>query len=166
MPTPRPHLSVRTVVAACLAAAAVALVCALWLGSRSTQTPEFVSWTASPRGAGELPELVVGDSAGPATCWRPLEGGSVQLQVASGSSPEPEVESVTQRAGTLTVTLRHKEGPATLDLGAHEFVLAPEGGEPEFFVEAVRLVRDGQAEDVPAGDVAGQAEAQGAGGLG
>lgn len=79
-------------------------------------------------------------SAMPSECWMQHEDGTVQVQVAGSSIPEPEVELAEFSDGILTVTLAQpkEDTPATMDFVLHQFVLST-GDAPT--VTGVVLVR-------------------------
>ena len=92
-------------------------------------------------------------SANPGDCWTQHEDGSVQVQVAGSSIPEPAVESVEFADGVLTLTMaRPEEGtPTTMDFVLHQFVLTTDDA-PE--VTGVVLVRGDERTELPAGGLA------------
>lgn len=76
--------------------------------------------------------------------WMPKDDGTVQLQFAAGSIPAPAVESVRMRGGDLCVTMASSDGPATMDLRLHQFVLTPPQGIDANNIESVTLVVNGE----------------------
>ena len=89
-------------------------------------------------------------SANPGDCWTQHEDGSVQVQVAGSSIPEPAVESVEFADGVLTLTMvQPEEGtPTTMDFTLYQFVLTADDA-PE--VTGVVLVRGDEKTELPAG---------------
>lgn len=76
--------------------------------------------------------------------WIPKDDGTVQLQFAAGSIPVPAVESARMQGSNLCVTMASSDGPATMDLRLHQFVLTPPRGIDGSSVESVTLVIDGE----------------------
>lgn len=116
-------------------------------------TADLEAWTVSLDP--EAPFLnVVGEegTAMPKECWVRHEDGTVQVQVAGSSIPEPEVEEVAFLDGVLTVTMVvPEEGtPATMDYVLHQFVISCEDA-PE--VTGVVLVRGEDRLELPAGEL-------------
>lgn len=102
----------------------------------------------------EAPFLNVAGEEGaamPKECWVRSEDGTVQVQVAGSSIPEPEVGEVAFLDGVLTVTMVvPEEGtPATMDYVLHQFVISCEDA-PE--VTGVVLVRGEDRLELPAGE--------------
>lgn len=97
---------------------------------------------------------VVGEegSVMPGECWVKLSDGTVQVQVAGSSIPEPAVEAVDFSDGVLTVTMEMPdEGtPATMDYVLHQFMIIPEGDED---VTSVELVRGDERSELPVGAI-------------
>lgn len=93
----------------------------------------------------------------PGECWTVLEDGTIQLQVAGSSTPEPEVESVDFADGVVTVTMATPEEgtPATMDFVLHQFMVTPAEGVE---VTGVVLVRGEERVELPAGVVVEDAE--------
>lgn len=72
------------------------------------------------------------------------DNGTVQLQFAAGSIPVPAVESARIQGNDLRVTMASNDGPATMDLRLHQFVLTPPQGVDAGAVESVTLVVNGE----------------------
>lgn len=87
----------------------------------------------------------------PGECWMQHEDGTVQVQVAGSSIPEPAVESVEFADGVLTLTMAHPdEGtPTTMDFVLHQFMV---GGADAPKVTGVVLVRGEETVELPAGE--------------
>lgn len=88
--------------------------------------------------AGPNEDVIMGNA------WIPRDDGTVQLQIAAGSIPAPAVESARMQDGDLRVTMASSDGPATMDLRLHQFVLAPPQGIDGSSVESVTLVVNGE----------------------
>lgn len=76
--------------------------------------------------------------------WMPKDDGTVQLQFAAGSIPAPAVGSARMRGGDLSVTMASSDGPATMDLRLHQFVLTPPQDIDGSSVESVTLIVNGE----------------------
>lgn len=76
--------------------------------------------------------------------WMPKDDGTVQLQFAAGSIPVPAVESARMQGGNLRVSMTSSDGPATMDLRLHQFVLTPPQGIDASAVESVTLIINGE----------------------
>lgn len=76
--------------------------------------------------------------------WMFRDNGTVQLQFAAGSIPVPAVESARIQGNDLRVTMASNDGPATMDLRLHQFVLTPPQGVDAGAVESVTLVVNGE----------------------
>ena len=65
-------------------------------------------------------------AATPGECWTQHEDGTVQVQVAGSSIPEPTVESVEFADGVLTLTMAPPDEatPATMDVVLHHFMVS------------------------------------------
>ena len=114
---------------------AASAVCAGGCG-RSGEVPAE-SWTATQDDS--LAVLTAQVSGGavvamPGEAWAPRDG-FIQLQLAGGSVPGAQIESVARDGSTLTVRLKSQDGPQTMDLVLTEFRL--EGGD----VSAVETVK-------------------------
>lgn len=113
-----------------------------------------VAWTAELDP--EAPFLnVVGEegAAMPGECWVLHEDGTVQVQVAGSSIPEPEVIGTSFSDGCLTVSLAlpEEDTPATMDYVLHQFMIVPaEDAE----VTRVLLARGEEVLELPAGELA------------
>lgn len=88
--------------------------------------------------AGPNEDVVMGNA------WMPKDDGTVQLQFAAGSIPIPAVESARMQGSDLCVTMASGDGPATMDLRLHQFVLTPPQGIDANNIESVALVIDGE----------------------
>lgn len=88
--------------------------------------------------AGPNEDVIMGNA------WIPRDDGTVQLQFAAGSIPAPAVESARMRGGDLCVTMASSDGPATMDLRLHQFVLTPPQGIDANAVKSVTLVVNGE----------------------
>lgn len=86
--------------------------------------------------AGPNEDVIMGNA------WMPKDDGTVQLQFAAGSIPVPTVESARMQGSDLCVTMASSDGPATMDLRLHQFVLTPPQGIDGSSVESVTLVID------------------------
>ncbi|WP_293846817.1 hypothetical protein [uncultured Parolsenella sp.] len=100
-----------------------------------------VSWSAeaddsldylSREGADGAPAILTGDA------WAPREG-FIQLQLSGASIPGQKIESVSEKDGTLTVTLEVQDGPQTMDLIITEWRLTPEDAARVSSVERVMI---------------------------
>lgn len=69
--------------------------------------------------AGPNEDVIMGNA------WMLRDNGTVQLQFAAGSIPVPAVESARMQGNNLRVTMASSEGPATMDLCLHQFILTP-----------------------------------------
>lgn len=89
----------------------------------------------------------------PGECWMRHEDGTVQVQVAGSSIPEPAVESVEFADGVLTLTMAQpdEDTPATMDFVLHQFMLSSDGASE---VTGVVLVRGEETVELPAGELA------------
>lgn len=74
----------------------------------------------------------------------PKDDGTVQLQFAAGSIPVPAVESARVQGGDLRVSMASSDGPATMDLHLHQFVLTPPQDVDAGAVESVTLIVNGE----------------------
>lgn len=92
-------------------------------------------------------------AATPGECWTQHEDGTVQVQVAGSSIPEPTVESVEFADGVLTLTMAQpdEDTPATMDFVLHQFMVS---GADAPKVAAVVLVRGEETVELPAGELA------------
>lgn len=92
-------------------------------------------------------------AATPGECWMQHEDGTVQVQVAGSSIPEPAVESVEFADGVLTLTMAQpdEDTPATMDFVLHQFMVS---GADAPKVAAVVLVRGEETVELPAGELA------------
>ena len=92
-------------------------------------------------------------AATPGECWMQHEDGTVQVQVAGSSIPEPAVESVEFADGVLTLTMAQpdEDTPATMDFVLHQFMLTSDGASE---VTGVVLVRGEETVELPAGGLA------------
>lgn len=92
-------------------------------------------------------------TATPGECWTQHEDGTVQVQVAGSSIPEPTVESVEFADGVLTLTMAQpdEDTPATMDFVLHQFMVS---GTDAPKVAAVVLVRGEETVELPAGELA------------
>lgn len=129
-------------------------------GSAPTAPAEVspAAWTA--RLDADAPILNVKGEEGaamPGECWAVLEDGTIQVQIAGSSMPEPEVGGVDFADGILTLTMvQPEEGtPATMDFILHQFMVAP-GDDAK--VTGVVLVRGEESAELPAGVVVEEAE--------
>ena len=118
----------------------------------------LAAWTA--RLDTDAPILNVKGEEGaamPGECWAVLEDGTIQVQVAGSSMPEPEVGSVDFADGILTLTMvQPEEGtPATMDFILHQLMVTP-GDDAK--VTGVVLVRGEESAELPAGVVVEEAE--------
>ena len=100
-----------------------------------------VSWSAeaddsldypSREGADGDPAILTGDA------WAPCEG-FIQLQLSGASIPGQKIESLSEKDGTLTVTLEVQDGPQTMDLLITEWRLTPEDAARVSSVERVMI---------------------------
>lgn len=92
-------------------------------------------------------------AAMPGECWMQHEDGTVQVQVAGSSIPEPAVEGVEFADGVLTLTMAQpdEDTPATMDFVLHQFMVS---GTDAPKVAAVVLVRGEETVELPAGELA------------
>ena len=92
-------------------------------------------------------------AAMPGECWIQHEDGTVQVQVAGSSIPEPAVESVEFADGVLTLTMAQpdEDMPATMDFVLHQLMVS---GTDAPKVAAVVLVRGEETVELPAGELA------------
>lgn len=103
-----------------------------------------VTWTATYDeslgllAAGPNEDVIMGNA------WMFRDNGTVQLQFAAGSIPVPAVESARIQGNDLRVTMASNDGPATMDLRLHQFVLTPPQGVDAGAVESVTLVVNGE----------------------
>lgn len=88
--------------------------------------------------AGPNEDVVMGNA------WMPKDDGTMQLQFAAGSIPVPAVESTRMQGNDLRVTMASNDGPATMDLRPHQFILTPPQGVDAGAVESVTLVVNGE----------------------
>lgn len=100
-----------------------------------------VSWSAAAddsldhlarEGADGDPAILTGDA------WGPREG-FIQLQLCGASIPGQKIESVSEKDGTLTVTLEVQDGPQTMDLLITEWRLTPEDAARVSSIERVMV---------------------------
>ena len=70
--------------------------------------------------------------------WAPRED-FIQLQLCGASIPGQKIESVSEKDGTLTVTLEVQDGPHTMDLCLTEWRLTPEGDAKVSSIERVMI---------------------------
>ena len=100
-----------------------------------------VSWSAAAddsldylarEGADGDGAILTGDA------WAPREG-FIQLQLCGASIPGQKIESVSEKDGTLTVTLEVQDGPQTMDLLLTEWRLTPEGDAKTSSIERVMI---------------------------
>lgn len=122
-------------------------------GSAPTGSAPVSAWTAVLDA--EAPILNVEGEEGaamPGECWTALEDGTIQVQIAGSSIPEPEVESVEFSDGTLTLVMAvpGEDAPATMDFALHQFMV--KGGDAAS-VARVEVVRGEDASELPAGVV-------------
>ena len=116
-------------------ACAASAVCAA--GCERSGKAQAENWTATQDDS--LTVLTVQVSGGavvamPGEAWAPRDG-FIQLQLAGGSIPGAQIESVARDGSTLAVRLKSQDGPQTMDLALTEFRL--EGGN----VSAVETVK-------------------------
>lgn len=116
-------------------ACTASVVCVTGCGRLDEDQAE--SWTATQDDS--LTVLTAQVSGGavvamPGEAWAPRDG-FIQLQLAGGSIPGAQIESVARDGSTLTVRLKSQDGPQTMDLVLTEFRL--EGGD----VSAVETVK-------------------------
>lgn len=103
-----------------------------------------VTWTAiydeslGLLAAGPNEDVIMGNA------WMFRDNGTVQLQFAAGSIPVPAVESARMQGGNLRVSMTSSDGPATMDLRLHQFVLTPPQGIDASAVESVTLIINGE----------------------
>lgn len=83
-------------------------------------------------GADGDPAILTGDA------WGPREG-FIQLQLCGASIPGQKIESVSEKDGTLTVTLEVQDGPQTMDLLITEWRLTPEDAARVSSIERVMV---------------------------
>lgn len=88
--------------------------------------------------AGPNEDVIMGNA------WMSKDDGTVQLQFAAGSIPVPAVESARVQGGNLRVSIASSDGPATMDLHLHQFVLTPPQGIDANNIESVTLVVNGE----------------------
>ncbi len=95
-------------------------------------------------------------AAMPGDCWLQREDGSIQVQVAGSSIPEPSVERVEYADGQLTLVMAipDENTPATMDYVLHQFVVTPANGDE---VSGVKVVRGEDEAELPHGIVAADA---------
>ena len=96
-------------------------------GSAHSDPVVAVAWEAALDP--EAPFMNVAGQDGAATpgeCWTQQEDGTVQVQVAGSSIPEPTVESVEFADGVLTLTMAQpdEDTPATMDFVLHQFIVS------------------------------------------
>lgn len=100
-----------------------------------------VSWSAAAddsldylarEGADGDGAILTGDA------WAPRED-FIQLQLCGASIPGQKIESVSEKDGTLTVTLEVQDGPQTMDLLLTEWCLTPEGDAKVSSIERVMI---------------------------
>uniref|UniRef100_UPI0040270714 hypothetical protein n=1 Tax=Collinsella intestinalis TaxID=147207 RepID=UPI0040270714 len=118
-------------------------------GSAHSDPVAAVAWEAALDP--EAPFMNV--AATPGECWMQHEDGTVQVQVAGSSIPEPAVESVEFADGVLTLTMAQpdEDTPATMDFVLHQFMVS---GADAPKVAAVVLVRGEETVELPAGELA------------
>lgn len=88
--------------------------------------------------AGPNEDVIMGNA------WMLRDNGTVQLQFAAGSIPVPAVESARIQGNDLRVTMASSEGPATMDLRLHQFILTPPQGVDASAVESVTFIVNGE----------------------
>lgn len=103
----------------------------------------------------EAPFLNVAGEEGaamPKECWVRREDGTVQVQVAGSSIPEPEVIGTSFSDGCLTVSLAlpEEDTPATMDYVLHQFMITPA---KDAEVTRVLLARGEEVLELPAGEL-------------
>lgn len=123
-------------------------------GSARSDPVAAVAWEAALDP--EAPFMNVAGQDGAATpgeCWMQHEDGTVQVQVAGSSIPEPAVESVEFADGVLTLTMAQpdEDTPATMDFVLCQFMVS---GTDAPKVAAVVLVRGEETVELPAGELA------------
>lgn len=99
------------------------------------------SWSAEADGS--LDYLAREDTDGDGAvltgdAWAPREG-FIQLQLCGASIPGQKIESVSEKDGTLTVTLEVQDGPQTMDLLITEWRLTPEDATRVSSIERVMV---------------------------
>ena len=123
-------------------------------GSARSDPVAAVAWEAALDP--EAPFMNVAGQDGAAMlgeCWIQHEDGTVQVQVAGSSIPEPAVESVEFADGVLTLTMAQpdEDTPATMDFVLHQFMVS---GADVPKVTGVALVRGEETVELPAGELA------------
>lgn len=129
-------------------------------GSARSDPVAAVAWEAALDPEAPFMNVAGQDGAAmPGECWMQHEDGTVQVQVAGSSIPEPAVDSVEFADGVLTLTMAQpdEDTPATMDFVLHQFMLSSDGA-PE--VTGVELVRGGEAVELPVGELVELEEAE------
>lgn len=92
-------------------------------------------------------------AAMPGDLWTQLDDGTIQVQVAGSSIPEPAVDRVDFADGVLTLTMAvpDENTPATMDLVLHQFMVKPVD---KAEVKTVKLIRGSDEVELARGVVA------------
>ncbi|MFR2950327.1 MAG: hypothetical protein ACLTKG_02545 [Collinsella intestinalis] len=122
-------------------------------GSAHSDPVAAVAWEAASTPKPFMNVAGQDGAAMPGECWIQHEDGTVQVQVAGSSIPEPAVESVEFADGVLTLTMAQpdEDTPATMDFVLHQFMVS---GTDAPKVAAVVLVRGEETVELPAGELA------------
>ena len=123
-----------------VAGATVMCASALTGCASSDDTP----WTATYDDSLGLLAAGPNEDAIMGNAWMPKDDGTVQLQFAAGSIPVPAVESARVQGGNLRVSIASSDGPATMDLRLHQFILTPPQGIDASTIESVTLIINGE----------------------